>query len=150
MKKLLILLFILAAAILQVIIGKTGPNLILVLFLIFTIFKGFERTWGSIVLIGLFLDFFSGLLFGSITLSLIISCFIIDWFNHKVFLEVKLWTSLILVALGSLIYYFILVISYFSLNSHYLFSSFFVFLMALLYNLLFAIIIFYVVKKVLN
>lgn len=150
MKKFLIVSIISAAAVIQIAVGGTGPNLILVLFLAAAVFMGFEKTWWWVVLTGLFLDFFSGLAFGSISLSLALSCFAVDWFNHKVFLEIRLWTTLVLVALGSLIYYFILTVFHFSFDSHYLFSSFVAFLAVLLYNLVLTIVVFYGVKKIFN
>ncbi|MFH1671209.1 MAG: rod shape-determining protein MreD [Candidatus Portnoybacteria bacterium] len=82
-----------------------SPNLVLIFFLLLVIFKGFEKTWWIIVIAGLLLDFFSSLPFGAISVGLVLACFLIDWFNQKIFSGIKLWTGAFLVILGNLIYY---------------------------------------------
>jgi len=168
--KVLIVLILLLAVILEIaslpFLNSSGvsPNLVLVILLLLVILKTFEKTWRWIVLIGLFLDFFSGLPFGSISLSLVLITFIIDWLGRNIFSEVKLWTSLSLVAIGTILYHFFLIgwsnflaflgqgesISYFcSSLGQCLFSSFGSILIGLGYNLLITLIVFYGVKKIL-
>ncbi len=140
-----------------------SPNLVLVFLLILVILKRFEKVWWVIVLIGLFLDFFSGLPFGTISLSLILTSSIIDLINRSVFSGIKLWISISLVALGTLLYYLFLVIlsrllvslgsgdsiSYFcDFSSQCLFSSFSQLMVGIGYNLLVVILIFHGFKKI--
>jgi len=112
MKTFFIVLLFFLAAVLEIAavpflsFGGANLNLVLVLFLLFTVFKTFKKTWWQIVLIGLFLDFFSGLPFGTISFSLVFAISIIDWLKRNIFSEVKLWITISLVALGTLLYYF--------------------------------------------
>lgn len=85
------------------------PNLVLVLILFWVIFKGFQEIWWLVILAGLFLDLLSGLPFGLISLSLLITAYLIDWFNRGVFSGAKIWLIAALIALGSLFYNFILI-----------------------------------------
>jgi cell shape-determining protein MreD len=62
-----------------------------------------------VILAGLFLDLFSGLPFGLISLSLVGTAYLIDWFNKNVFSGDKFWIVVALIALGSLFYNLILV-----------------------------------------
>ena len=87
-----------------------NPNLILVFLLLLVIFKKFEKYWPVIITIGLILDFFSGLPFGTISLSLILVSFIINWLNRNIFSGTKFWISISLIILATLLYYFLLVI----------------------------------------
>ncbi len=85
------------------------PNLVLVLILFLVIFKSFQETWWLIILAGLFLDLLSGLPLGLISLSLLITAYLIDRFNRSVFSGAKIWLVAALVALGSLFYNLILI-----------------------------------------
>ncbi len=153
MKSTLILIALLLSVIFQttlipfVAVFGVVPNLVLVLILILIIWKKFENTWWMILLACLFLDLLSGLLFGLISLSLIITAYLIDQFNRNVFSEIKLWIIGSLIVLGSLIYF----VSLFSLNSF--FQIDFVFnlkylLIEILYNLLIGSILYVWIKKI--
>ena len=154
MKSTLILITLLLSVILQttsipfVAIFGVIPNLVLVLILILIIWKRFENVWWMILLTSLFLDLLSGLPFGLISLSLIITAYLIDQFNRNIFSEIKLWIIGSLIASGSFIY----LISLFSLSNF--FQIDFVFglkylLIEILYNLLIGSILYYVgVKKI--
>ncbi len=151
MKKLIFIPILFLIAILE----TTGfsPNLALVFLLILVILKRFERVWWAIVLIGLFLDFFSGLPFGTISLSLILTSSIINLINKSVFSGIKLWISISLVALGTLLYYLFLVGSsrlLVSLGSGEVasLSSFFQLIVGIGYNLVLTIILYYAFKKI--
>ena len=87
----------------------TGPNPVLVLVLLLALTAGFKKNWWIFVAIGLFMDFFSGFSFGTISFSLVLSAFAVDWFNRKVFSEVKTETVAVLIVLGALLYTFFLV-----------------------------------------
>jgi rod shape-determining protein MreD len=115
MKSFLIILALLLAVILQTTLlpflsfkGIT-PNLVLVLILFWVISKSFKEIWLMVILAGLFLDLFSGLPFGLISLSLVGTAYLIDWFNKNVFSGDKFWIVVALIALGSLFYNLILV-----------------------------------------
>ncbi len=153
MKSLLIILSLLVAAILQttlipflVILGG-APNLVLVLVLLLVIFKGFRKVWWGVILAGLFLDFFSGLPFGLISLALIAAACLIDWFNKNFFSEIKFWIAALLVFLGTLIYNFFLFslaeifLTKTTIGLKYLFIE-------IAYNLLITVIFFYGIKKI--
>jgi len=90
-------------------LGGVTPNLVLVLILFLVIFKGFQEIWWLVILAGLFSDLFSGLPFGLISLSLLITSYLIDRFNRSVFSGAKIWLVAALIALGSLFYNFILI-----------------------------------------
>lgn len=115
MKVFLFILILLLVAILQttlvpfLALKAVTPNLVLVLILFLVIFKGFREIWWLIILAGLFLDLLSGLPFGLISLSLLITAYLIDWLNRSVFSGVKIWLVVALIALGSLFYNFILI-----------------------------------------
>jgi len=154
MKSTLILITLLLSVIFQttlipfVAVFGVTPNLVLVLILILIIWKRFENVWWMILLTSLFLDLLSGLPFGLISLSLIITAYLIDQFNRNIFSEIKLWIIGSLIASGSFIY----LISLFSLSNF--FQIDFVFglkylLIEILYNLLIGSILYYVgVKKI--
>ncbi len=154
MKSTLILIILLLSVIFQttlipfVAVFGVTPNLVLVLILILIIWKRFENVWWMILLTSLFLDLLSGLPFGLISLSLIITAYLIDQFNRNIFSEIKLWIIGSLIASGSFIY----LISLFSLSNF--FQIDFVFglkylLIEILYNLLIGSILYYVgVKKI--
>lgn len=84
-------------------------NLVLVLILFWVILKSFREVWWLVILAGLFLDLLSGLSFGLISLSLLITVYLIDRFNRSVFSGAKIWLVAALIALGSLFYDFILI-----------------------------------------
>ena len=90
-------------------LGGVTPNLVLVLILFLVIFKDFQEIWWLVILAGLFLDLFSGLPFSLISLSLLITAYLIYWFNRSVFSGAKIWLVAALIALGSLFYNFILI-----------------------------------------
>ena len=139
-----------------------GPNLVLVLVLLLTMWKGFGKSWPAAAATGFFMDFFSGFSFGTIGFSLVFTAFIIDWFNRKVFSEVKMETIASLTILGSLLYSFLLIglnaflsfvegggeATYLRYFEDYIFLSFPSFLGGLGINLLLAGLVFYCFKKV--
>jgi len=114
MKTFLIVLGLLLAAILQTsllpFLALRGiiPNLVLVLILLLVIFKNFKEVWWLVILGGLFLDLFSGLPFGLVSLSLLITAYFINWFNRSIFSEAKFWIVLFLIGLASLFYNLVL------------------------------------------
>ncbi len=153
MKTFLIILIFLLAVVLQTTVFPAltvwgiAPNLVLVLILLLVILKGFKETWLAVLASGLFLDLFSGLPFGLISLSLVTSAFLIDWINKSLFSTVKFWISVSLIVLGTLFYNLLL----FGLSK--LFRVDLVFglthlFIETVFNLLLSIIFFYVFKKI--
>lgn len=80
------------------------PNLILVLILCLIAFKGFEDQWPWVVLAGLLLDLFSGLPFGLVGFSLLLTVYLIDLLNLNFFAITKVWIVGVLVILGTIVY----------------------------------------------
>jgi len=166
MKLFLTILILLLAVILQTTLVPflafvgVSPNLVLVLLLFWVILRSFKKVWIGVLLTGLFLDFFSGLPFGLISLSLVGTAFLIDWFNRNIFSMVKFWVVAVLIILGTLIYnllfiglakMFILagasqVIPWYSIESFV--TWLFRMTIEILYNLLIAVIFFYGAKKI--
>lgn len=122
-----IILILLAAAIVQTSLGSflsiygVKPNLVLVFILSWIIlFNPFSkrrtaRNLSAIVLAGLFLDCFSGLPFGVISLSLVSTVYLVNWLNQNIFTlhlsgkgagftRINFWVLVALAALGTLSY----------------------------------------------
>lgn len=153
MKKFLIILFLLLAIVLQtnlvsfLAISGTAPNLVLVLVLVFIIIKSFKEIWPAIVLAGLLLDSLSGLPFGLISLSLVSTAYLVDWFNKNVFSVIKFWITASLIIIGTLVYDLLLI----GLGKIFQIDLFFdlrYLFIEILYNLLLVIIFFYGAKKI--
>jgi len=152
-KTFLIILALLLAVVLQtsllpfLAVLEVTPNLVLVLVLLLIIFRGFGKVWVGLVSAGLFLDFFSGLPFGLISLSLVIAAALVDWFNKNFFSAIKFWIVAILIALGTLIYDFFL-ISLTKIFQVEVTIAIEYLALEVAYNLLVAVIFFYGIKKI--
>ena len=153
MKHFLIILILLLAVILQTTIvpflsvqGVT-PTLILVCALILTLLRGFRAVWFYIFLGGLFLDIFSGLPFGLISISLIGASYFIDRLGNNVFSELKFSVRIGLIVSGILAFNFFLniLIGFFHLETMLSFKYLF---WSVAYNLIIAILIFNGIKKI--
>lgn len=139
---------------------SASPNLVLVLVLILVIFMSFKKVWWAVVLIGFFMDLFSGLPFGLISLGLVLSSCLIEWLNRSIFSAIKFWVVICLVGAGILTYNLILIclsklfilFGIEGLAFLYFRGSFFDLLIRMMveiiYNSLIAIFVFYVVKKI--
>ncbi len=153
MRTFLAILIFLLAIILQVsaipflIVFNTNPNLILVLVLILVILKTFQRTWWIIVLTGFFIELFSSLPFGLISLGLIGSACLIDWLNRNVFSTKNFWVMISLIILGSLVYNILLIVLAKLFQVDLILSLEHLFI-ELSYNLIIAIIFLYGAKKI--
>lgn len=152
MKIFLVILVLSAAIIIQTtlfpILAKQGisPDLVLVLILFLVILYSFKKVWWLVVLAGLILDFFSGLPFGLISLSLVGAGFSIDWLNRNVFSTVKLWILAVLTILGTWLYnlFFLGLNRLFQINLNYPLRNW---LLGAFYNLL-LVSVFYGAKKI--
>ena len=153
MQTFLIILFFLLAVIFQtalvpfLAVSGIVPNLVLVLVLVLVILKSFRKIWWSVLLAALCLDAFSGLPFGLISLSLVGTVYLVDLFNKNIFSAVKLWITVSLIIMGSLLYHLFLIGLTGLFSFEIAFSIRYLFI-ELLYNLLIAIIFFYGAKKI--
>jgi len=153
MRHFFIILILLLAVILQITIvpflpvqGVT-PNLILVGALILTLLGGFKTVWFYIFIGGLFLDMFSGLPFGFMSVSLISASYFIDWLSNNVFSGLKFGIKVSLIVSGILAFNFFLniLIGFFHLETMFGFKYLF---WSVAYNLIIAILIFNGIKKI--
>ena len=98
---------------------QTAPNLVLVLVLIWRFLRPekiisegdwplFEFFLGA-VLAGVILDLFSGLPFGLISLSFLITIYLIDRLTKNVFGRINFWTLSVLVLIAALFYNLLLI-----------------------------------------
>lgn len=153
MRIFLIVLILLSAVILQttlipfLAVSGAVPNLVLILVLILVIFKGFKKMWPACLLAGFFLDLFSGLPFGLISLSLVGAVYLVDWFNNNFFPTVKLWIAANLVVMGTLLYNLFL-IGFGKLFQVDLIFNLRYLLIEIIYNLLITVLFFHAAKKV--
>lgn len=123
-----------------------GPDLILIILLIWTIEKGFENSWPAVLIIGLIIDVLSGLPFGLVSLSLISVVFLIDWLKKKIFSQKGFWLVLILITIGTIFHNLFLII-FGGLIQKGLVFNFYHLLIEIFYNL-FIVILFYGIKKI--
>lgn len=153
MKTFLALLIFLLAVILESTVLSSGPllesapNLILVLALLLVFFKTFRKSWPIILSASVLLDAFAGPPFGLISVSLIATAYLIDWFNRSVFSGNKHWLAASLVILGTLVYSLFLVAlgGFFDID---LTAGLKELPVKLIYNFLLSAILFYGAKKV--
>jgi len=169
MKTFFIVLSFISAIILQtssipfLTVSKISPDLVLVLILLLVILKRFEKVWWIVVIASLLLDLFSSLPFGLISLSLVITVYLIGLFNRNMFSAVRFWITMILVVLATLTYNLVLAIlnqlfilikisqpvSYFcNLSLDCWLDLMLSLALAIIYNLLMAAILFYGAKKI--
>jgi len=125
-----------------------SPNLILIFIFFLVIFKDFKKIWWIIILIGFFMDLFSGLPFGTINLSLILSAYLIDWFNKTIFAATKFWMIISLISVGVFIYNLILILMISFYSKEFYDGLILKIIIEVIYNSFFAILIFYAIKKI--
>lgn len=95
-----------------------APNLVLVFVLIWFLTRKESKPSLSfnfligLSAVGLFLDLFSGLFFGLITLGLLGTVYLIDWLKKKIFSQINFWTFSILSLSSVLFYNLIILFSY--------------------------------------
>lgn len=122
------------------------PNLVLVLVLLLA-YRGFNRNWGWILLASILLDYFSGHLFGLVSLSLVVAAYTIDLISAKVFSVTKFWIVSSLVIVGTIWYYFLLMVLSRIFQADMIFSYQYL-LIEIPYNLLILAIFSYGLKKI--
>ena len=94
------------------------------------------------------MDLFSGIPFGAISLSLVLSSYLIDWFNQTIFSATKFWMIIGLVSIGVFLYNLILVLIIFSYSREFFDGLIVKMIIEIIYNSFFAILIFYAIKKI--
>lgn len=153
MKIFLIIVFILVLLFLQVgifphlqILGAF-PNLILLSILVLSILQGWKKTLPWIIAGGLFLDFYSLHNFlGISVIALLIVAYLSYFLSQNTFKKTTFF-SLILIFLITIFVYNILLIIIFEIFDINFAFSFLTFIVAIIYNLIFAIPLFYLIKK---
>jgi len=146
MKIFLIILTFLLAIILQT--TAVSLNLVLILVLLLVILKDFKKIWWAIILIGFLMDLFSGIPFGTISLSLVLSSYLIDWFNKTIFSATKFWMIIGLVSIGIFLYNLILILIIFFYSREFFDGLIIRMIIEIIYNSFMAIFIFYAIKKI--
>jgi len=155
MKKILIVLGLLLATQLQFAVAPflrisgVAPNLVLVLIMFWIAQNGFDNNWGWIVLVGVFLDCSSGHLFGLVSLSLILTAYLVGLLNTKIFSAAKFWMLVFSVAVGTLLYEVLLVVLSHFFQSDLIFSYQYL-IVEVAYHIVLLLIIFYGFKKILH
>jgi rod shape-determining protein MreD len=123
------------------------PNLVLLFALSLVVLESYQEKWKIILLAGLLVDLLTSLPFGFVSLSLVLSSYLVDWFKQKIFSAIKFWIIIILISLGILFYNLFLIIlaKLFQIELRWDFAYF---AGLLIYNLVTAIIIYYGIKSI--
>jgi len=125
---------------------EVSPNLVLSLVLSLVLLKDFRQVWRYLLVIGLLADFFSGLPFGLISLSLVITGYSVSLLNRTTFSAVSFWVIAGFAFLGTFFYNFLQIFFYrlffspISVGLNYL-------LLESFYNFLIILIFFHGLKK---
>lgn len=153
MKITLIIIFILVLLFLQVgifphlKIAGSFPNLIILAILGLSALQGWKRTLPWIIAGGLFLDFYSlHSVLGISVISLLIASYLAYFLSQDILKKTSFF-SLVLVFLITIFVYNLLLIIFFKIFSISFDWSLFSFIVGIIYNLILALPLFYLVKK---
>jgi len=154
MRVVLIIIFILALLFLQIgifphiAILESFPNLILLSILSLSILQGWKKTLVWIIVGGLFLDFYSlNNVLGISVVSLLIASYLAYFLSQNIFKKTSFF-SLVLIFLVAIFLYNILLIIFFKIFAISFDFQFLSFIIAIIYNLIFVLPIFYGLKKI--
>ncbi len=154
MKIACIIIFILVLLFLQIgifphlAIADSFPNLILLTILSLSILQGWKKTLVWIIVGGLFLDFYSlNNVLGISVVSLLLASYLAYFLSQNVFKKTSFF-SLILIFLITIFLYNILLIIFFKIFAVTFDFRFLSFIIAIIYNLILALPVFYLVKKI--
>lgn len=137
----LVLLFLQIGIFPHIRIAGVFPNLIILSILSLIILEGWKKNLVWIIVGGLFLDFYSlNTTIGFSVVSLLIAGYLAYFLSQNIFKKVNI-ASLLLIFLISIFLYNLIFLIFSDLR----FSSF---VMGIIYNLIFALPVFYVVKKI--
>jgi len=153
MKIILIIIFILILFFLQIgilpqlkIFGA-WPNLILISILALSILQGWKKTLPWIIVGGLFIDFYSlDNILGISVVALLVISYLAYFLSQNTFKKTT-FSSLILIFLIAIFVYNILLIFFFKIFNIGPDWSFLTFIIGIIYNLILALPIFYLIKK---
>lgn len=144
----LILLFLQIGVFPHLKIAGSFPNLILLSILSLSILRGWKKSWGWIIAGGLFLDFYSlHNILGISVISLFIVSSLAYFLSQNVFKKANI-QSLLLTFLISIFIYNLFLIILFKIFVITFDFKFLGFIVGILYNLIFALPIFYGLKKI--
>lgn len=153
MKVVFIVVFILVLLFLQVgvfphlNIAGSFPNLIVLAILGLSVLQGWKKTLPWIVAGGLFLDFYSlNNFLGISVISLFVASYLVYVLSQNFFKEANFWSLALIFLIGILIYQILLIVLFtiFSISFDFRILGFIV---GTIYNLIFALPIFYLIKK---
>ena len=152
MRIVLIIIFILVLLLFQIgilpnlAIARAYPNLILLTILSLSIFQGWKKVLPWIIIGGLFLDFYSfhGVLGISVT-SLLLVSYVIYFLSQNIFKKDDFISLIILFIINILVYNICLIILSNILTPGFDFR-FLTFFTSLIYNLIFALPMFYLIE----
>lgn len=85
------------------------PGLVFSLVLSLVLLKSFKQAWSQLLFISVLADFFSGLPFGLLSLSLMTSAFLVDCLNKGIFSVVSFWVMAGFAFLGTFLYNLLLI-----------------------------------------
>ena len=153
MKIFLIIIFILLILFLQIgimphiNIAGAWPNLILVSILSLIVIWGWKKTLPWVIVGGLFLDFYSlPNVLGISVIALLIASYLSYFLSQNIFKETT-FASLVSIFLISIFVYNLLLIIFFEIFNISFDFGFLTFVTGILYNLIFALPIFYFLKR---
>ncbi|MFZ5559385.1 MAG: rod shape-determining protein MreD [Patescibacteria group bacterium] len=143
----LLILFLQIGILPQLKIFGAWPNLILISILALSILQGWKKTLPWIIVGGLFLDFYSlhNILGASIVALLVVS-YLVYFLSQNTFKKTTFF-PLILIFLIAIFVYNILLIIIFEIFDISFDWGFLTFIIGLIYNLILALPIFYLIKK---
>ncbi|OGZ31817.1 MAG: hypothetical protein A2V69_00980 [Candidatus Portnoybacteria bacterium RBG_13_40_8] len=143
----IVLLFVQIGILPHLVIFNAYPNLILLSIISLSILRGWKKTLPWIISGGLFMDFYSlHNILGISLVTLLITAYISYFLSQNTFKKAT-FLSLFLVFLISIIIYYVSLIvlsEIFGINFDFRFLNF---IIEIIYNLIFAIPIFYLTKK---
>lgn len=153
MKIFLVIIFILLILFLQIgimphiNIAGAWPNLILVSILSLTVIQGWKKTLPWAIVGGLFLDFYSlSNVLGISVIALLIASYVSYFLSQNIFKETT-FASLVSIFLISIFVYNLLLIIFFKIFNISFDFRFLTFVTGLIYNLIFALPVFYFLKR---
>jgi len=143
----LLILFLQIGIMPQINIAGAWPNLILVSILSLTVIWGWKKTLPWVIVGGLFLDFYSlPDVLGISVIALLIASYLSYFLSQNIFKETT-FASLVSIFLISIFVYNLLLIIFFKLFDINFDFRFLTFVTGLLYNLIFALPVFYFLKR---
>jgi len=131
---------------------QASLDLILVIILLIAVLDNFKKYWLLIIISGLFLDCFSALPFGAISLSLLASVYLLERLKKDFFGYINFGLILILIAIGTVSYNLLVMllsrILKFDFQINWLYNLIYLMPQEIIYNIILASFIYYALKKI--